>query len=323
MHHRPRFFFIVSFVWALLISPLAVHAAQDNIDWPKVADYEQNLINYRTHLKSSYQFINALKDAYLKNFSLQDSAQTRNAAFLVFKKEYEEIIRYLSTENCILLKDWLDIRKNSTNATVKEDRKKLQKLEQEAQTWGFIIEDRSGEGDYDVTAKPNMAYLLQFFGPHLTTDWQDYFTLFTSTLPRNRTLSEEEYFAEIEDERKTLLAYETYVKKHPLAPMAVRIRKETGEKLYYYTSFNNNTVAPAKPVNDEYNREWYTLHDAYKASYEKFIQENKDSLLYPAIREMYNALKKKNFLFTYKDSEAITAAITKKANAAGFVYEGW
>ncbi len=323
MYKLPHLLITLCFAYTLFACPLPSRAAQDHIDWPKVADYEQNLINYREHLKSSYQFINALKDAYLKNFSLQDSAQTRNAAFLVFKKEYEEIIRYLSTENCILLKDWLDIRKNSTNATVKEDRKKLQKLEQEAQTWGFIIEDRSGEGDYDVAAKPNMAYLLQFFGPHLTTDWQDYFALFTNTLPRNRTLSEEEYFAEIEGERQTLLAYETYLKKHPLAPMAVSIRKELGKKFYYYTNISNIAISPEPPIDDEYNREWYTLHDAYKASYEKFIQENKDSLLYPALSEMYNSLKKKNFLFTYKDSEAITAAIAKKANAAGFVYEGW
>ncbi len=323
MNYYQGFRLTAFFVGTLLISPLATHAAQDTVDWPKVAKYDHDFYSIVDDIPSHYQFIKALKNAYLKTFTMQDSVETRDAAFLVFKENYDRIVEEnLSAENTPLLENWLNLCKSITEANHKANEKAMKKLEKEALTWGFAIEDYSDHDECGVGAKAYMPYLAQHFGSLLSPSWQDYFALPTKANNQNRTLSDEEYFAEVDNERKRLLAYENYVKKHPAALMTRNLRKAVGKTLYYYTNIGDETYGAASYLDDKGGEDRYKLRDAYKASYEKFIQENSDSLLYPAIKNMYDTLKKKNFIFIYEDNKAIDAALEKNTLAAGFIYQG-
>ncbi len=324
MYKLPHLLITLCFTCALFTCPLTSHAAQDNINWPKVAAYDQGFYNTVKKLPHRYLQIAALKDAYRKTFTQQDSVETRDAAFLVFKEDYDRIIENLSIENTPLLKEWLTILENSTENSEKKDKKKFKKLQNEARKWGFNISGYDDHGEYFVNAYPSMSYLAKNFGPYLSQGWQDYFALFTGGAPNAIPATKEvKGLSKADAKRAMLLEYEAYLKKHPLAYMAPTVRDDAELLLTSYTDIRDSDYGVKTYLDGNGEDTRYQIRPAYVASYKKFIAENTDSSFYPLVKALYDFMQERNFILTFKEVKIINAAIKKHANAAGFVYDTW
>lgn len=91
--------------------------------------------------------------------------------------------------------------------------------------------------------------------------------------------------------RKRIIRWENFAKKYPSLPETKTEIIETGlglnQLMYWYLNGESNT--PAYEYEDD------KLNPELRASYSRFISENKSSRFYPDIKAMYEILMKSNF----------------------------
>jgi len=108
-----------------------------------------------------------------------------------------------------------------------------------------------------------------------------------------------------EELRERILRWEFFSKRHPFL-------KETGEDVIpeirhmldvYLFGIDNSRV---------YCLETKKIKDKVKMSYEKFIEENKDSNYYSTVKKVYEIYKKNNFLFDEKIKKEVKEILSQK-----------
>lgn len=159
-----------------------------------------------------------------------------------------------------------------------------------------------GEGDW--FAGEDAAYLAAA-GAFLKGDLRDFLN-FRMETAKARVAHDAALVIAWDELRRRIIGLENFANAHPKLPETdAEIRHELRHLTIWYLCGIGNTPA--------YSREGsHTIVPELRASYERFLAENRDSSLYPVVAKVYDLLKKHNFAFSRELEDYI--------KSSGFTY---
>ncbi len=270
------FFMVMIFAYA---NP---HFAQAAVDSIKVATYAQDLEILDINPKATGKSIIVAKDLYFKTFTEQDSQETRDAAFIIFEKFYENIAEKVYKD---------EVFEQLYSISYVEKDPYFLTATKEAESYGLQLVQL--EGDFYPVANSN--YLVKTFGKLISPAIRAYLTF----KKKNEHIVEDAaLMVSVDELREIIILGDTVVKKYPDSDIATLIKPILNQLLDFYILGVNNL-----PISDGSTKE---MDPALKSSFSKFLKENTDSTYYPLIKYVYNYLQKNKFRYTDKVSTALS-----------------
>ncbi len=261
-------------IFVAFISYMQPTVAQAEVDTIKVATFEQDLGTQEPGLSPLGKYLLLGKDLYFKTFTESDSQETRDAGFLVFYEYYTKMLEEINKDTAFL--------DQASYSATKEQRAKVAAI---AAEYGFKI-DHLGEGTFG--AIPDTNYLSKTFGKFLSNDFKAYFTF----IKNSQGYAQDAGLMIGHDElRKLIILGDAIAQKYPDTKLSTQILGELEFMVgSYLAGLDNTPIYGAKRK----------LEPEVKASFERFLRENKKSTYYPTVKAVYDMLKKNNFTVTQK-----------------------
>ncbi len=263
-----KFFCFALIVTFSVLANLDLSLAQEEADPIKVATFEHDLENLPPDLKPVAVYIQKAKDAYFATFSDADSPATRDAGFAVFYAFYMKVLEKLNEDTAFF---------EPLTASMEN----LAQGEKVAAEYGFKL-TALGEGTYGAT--DDTAFLLKTFGNSISPAWKSYFIFTKKT---DGMAGDGGLYISYDELRQNIVLGDAIIQKNPHSVVADLVRKTTNWMSWVYLLGLDNT-----PIYDLQSKK---ILPEVKKSYEKFLNGNKTSALYPIVQLAYNQLKKDAF----------------------------
>ncbi len=276
-------------VLSLALIPLQASAEQAQVDMAKLALFEEKLNGLRYSGSPVQKHIAMAIDIYLKQFSDQDSALTRDFAFILFNKQYTIIRQEIESDGYGENFLGVSVQGDSEEAYTKlfNERKKL------AKSFGFIL-SADGEGGY--RALPDAEYLVKQFGDAMPASFREYYDFMAKA---NNTSLDAAIAVSADTLGQIIIQGSDIIKKYPNAYITPLVKTNVARLLYAYLKGLDNSS-----IHDERNGKWILQKD-YRAAYEKFLKADKDTYGYALVEYAYNFQKKYNFSLTKEQDMAL------------------
>ncbi len=139
------------------------------------------------------------------------------------------------------------------------------------------------EGSYFYAA--NFGYLREKYGEYLSPAYNEWLKFI---LKRESVMQDGGLIVPPDTLREYIISLEKFVAKYPDFLLIEDAKDFLDSYLMTYLEGIDNS-----PIFDKWNTK--KLLPEFKASYEKFLTENKDSKYYPMVEELYNKSKSNNF----------------------------
>ena len=147
------------------------------------------------------------------------------------------------------------------------------------------------EGSYFYAV--NSEYLLEKYGKYLSTSYKEWLKFI---IKRETAMQDGGLNIPPDTLREYIIALEQFVANNPDFILIGDAKDFLDSYLMIYLEGIDNS-----PIFDKWNTK--KILPEFKASYEKFLYENKDSKYYPMVEELYNKAKENNFAWD-KDFDA-------------------
>ncbi len=238
-----------------------------NVDSKKVTAYKQILKSFPSDTKPLGAFITLAQKAFFKTFTKADSVETRHAAFKVFYAYYMSILTTINDDN-----DGFLASLNANNDYRGTNYGKR---------FGFLIE-HAGEGSY--VASPNYEYIKKTFKNYLPEE----FTLYFSYFEKHPVGYMYRDIKNHDGLREAIMVAEKLITKYPKSEFSEQMKNDVKFDVRVYISgIDNYPIGVGEP---------YSLNPIVKASFEKFLKQNKDSKFYDIVQAWYKRLQENNFI---------------------------
>ena len=139
------------------------------------------------------------------------------------------------------------------------------------------------EGCYIYTV--NSEYLLEKYGKYLSPAYNEWLEFI---LKRESVMQDGGLMVPPDTLREYIISLEKFVEQYPDFVLIGDVKDILDSYLMTYLEGIDNS-----PIFDKWNTR--KMLPEYKASYEKFLAENKDSKYYPMVEELYNKSKANDF----------------------------
>ncbi len=251
---------------ALFLTCVNPHMAQAQVDSIKVGAFKQDLDIMEPNLTPVWQYIKKAQELYFTTFTKEDSPETRDAGFLAFYTYYLSVLEKISADG-----DFVD-------ELYQEE--KLAKAQAIAADAGFKVE-HAGEGTFE--ARPDTNYLAKIFTSHVSPAIKAYFTFVKAEAG---FIQDAGLMVTHEELRESIILGDTIMQKYPDSTIASMVQKPLNSMVHFYLlGVDNTPIYGAKRI----------LLPEVKASFNRFLKENKQSTFYPAVKYTYDLLQKNNF----------------------------
>ena len=131
----------------------------------------------------------------------------------------------------------------------------------------------------------NSEYLIQKYGQYLSPAYNDWLKF---TLKRENVMQDVGLIIPPDTLREYIISLEKFVEQYPEFVLILEVKDILDNYLMTYLEGIDNS-----PIFDKWNTR--KMLPEFKASYEKFLTENKDSKYYSMVKELYNKSKANNF----------------------------
>lgn len=240
----------------------------------KLKDYSKYLNTIPSNKPES---VLIAKDKYFQLFSLNDSQEVRDTAFLLFQKKYEKIIEVLQDNigNTVGLDVFDQVKKDEWEINKKRLNEKEIYYKQYGMKVNFIYKGYLPDIDY--------SYLIKQFEPYISSSMKEYLT-FCLKESNEQVMDEGEVLISWDELRKRVIYLEAFIENNP----DFAGKKEVQEHLNQYVDIFIGESSSLYGDDDN-------IRTDAKQSIERFLNENKESKLCTKVLKKYNALKKYNF----------------------------
>lgn len=262
--------------------PASVPASIQKVELKQKQDKLQEYNKYLNALPlNKPESIIDAKNRYFELFSLNDSQELRDSAFLDYYNFYNNVISKLNEE---LLENGIDFNQQSTK-------------EKYYKKYGISLGGEEGMFFPEI----NFEFLVNNFGKFLSLSWNEYLK-FSLKEYNQHPFTDGAVIISWDELRKNIIYQENFIKKYPGFSENNKIQENIDRYLgAYFGHFPNSPISESGIYEP---KDTSQLGSDVKQSYEKFIQENKDSKYYPEVLKTYNIFKEHNFIvgkYYYKD----------------------
>ncbi len=255
--------------YTILLLGTSQTLAAKNIDTKKIETYQETLKAIPSHTKPLGKRIALAKNAFFKAFTSQDSQATKAAAFKIFYAYYGSVLDEINKDEDGFLRN--------LNANTEYKGRNY------GNRYGFLI-DHIYEEAYGASV--NTTYLKNTFKNFLPKE----FALYFSYLQFYTTGYLERDIKDHDELRKRIIIAENFLKEFPTSEFAEEFKQDM---LYDVGVYIRGVDAYSL------NAGGYKLELAAKASFEKFLKQNKESKFYGLVDTWYKKLKQDKFKIDY------------------------